>query len=351
MNRLSSLDYLRGIAAFGIMAFHYSMWTFGFAKGGDFIGKTGIYGVSVFYVLSGLTLFHVYYHKIGGPSKKGLVDFALKRVFRIFPLLWLMSIATILIEKISLPTFNILISFTGLFGVFYREDTICYGGWSVGNELIFYLFFPFFVYCSRRPRKMLLPLSLILFLVYLWFAFVHIGRARTIFDCWVDYLNPLNQVFLFLGGYLIGFLLAELRIPRAAGILLALATMLVFILYPVKDDSIYLISGFNRLAFTIMCFSLCFAFYKTDFRLPGLADKAFTVLGEISYSVYLAHPITWYVLTHFLRHYFQGMPPLARISVAIVVTLLASYTVYHFFERYFMKLGKRLSVSIEETMA
>ena len=74
MKRLSSLDYLRGLAAFGVMVFHYSMWNFGLFKAEDFLGRVGLYGVAIFYVLSGITLYHVYFDKIGSPSAAGLKD-------------------------------------------------------------------------------------------------------------------------------------------------------------------------------------------------------------------------------------------------------------------------------------
>jgi len=67
INRLNSLDYLRGIAAFGIMIYHYSSWTFGRFHADNFMGRVGVYGVAIFYVLSGLTLFHVY-HEIMKPK-------------------------------------------------------------------------------------------------------------------------------------------------------------------------------------------------------------------------------------------------------------------------------------------
>lgn len=57
MGRLHFLDYLRGIAALGIMLFHYSCWVFGEPEHGGFMARVGIYGVSVFYVLSGLKFF------------------------------------------------------------------------------------------------------------------------------------------------------------------------------------------------------------------------------------------------------------------------------------------------------
>ena len=88
MKRLYNLDYLRGLAAFGIMIYHYLSWTLGKFTADTFMGRLGIYGVSIFYILSGLTLFCVYNDKMT-LSKKDVATFFKKRVFSIFPLLWI----------------------------------------------------------------------------------------------------------------------------------------------------------------------------------------------------------------------------------------------------------------------
>jgi len=59
-NRLFSNDYLSGMAAFGITIYHFNLWTFGEQTTDTFIERVGIYGVSIFYILSGLTLYCVY---------------------------------------------------------------------------------------------------------------------------------------------------------------------------------------------------------------------------------------------------------------------------------------------------
>ena len=77
---------MRGLAALGIMFYHFSTWTFGEVDSSTIIGRIGIYGVSIFYVLSGLTLYHVYDKKLfeAAPAATGfskLRDFYIKRVF------------------------------------------------------------------------------------------------------------------------------------------------------------------------------------------------------------------------------------------------------------------------------
>ncbi len=120
MNRLYNLDYLRGFAAFGIMMYHYLSWTFGSFTADSFMGRVAIYGVSVFYILSGLTLYYVYYERMR-PSKDDLISFFKKRVLRIFPLLWLVTFASILLSGKIPDIGNLFLNLMGLFG-FIRWD-------------------------------------------------------------------------------------------------------------------------------------------------------------------------------------------------------------------------------------
>jgi exopolysaccharide production protein ExoZ len=346
MKRLSSLDYLRGLAAFGIMIFHYSMWAYGLFSAQDFLGRAGIYAVSIFYVLSGLTLYHVYQEKIGSPSMNGLKDYAIKRVFRIFPLLWLVTIVTLLYSKEHFSIQTIFLNFSGLFSVIHWDNTIAYGAWSIGNELAFYFFFPLFIFLLKRSRIALSVFLILSLLIYLWFAFIHMDSSKTLAVFWADYTNPLNQVFLFLGGCLLGTIATHISVPKPLSLMLIIACMLVFIFLPVSGDSVRLVTGINRLIFTMICFTLCFSFYKTDFGLPFIAGRAFQLLGEISYSVYLVHPAVWALLTIFYNKGNLHLNPALRLSIGITLSLVVAYTIFQLYEKLFMRLGKKVSLML-----
>ncbi len=95
--RINSLDYLRGLMAIGIMFYHFFVWTFGTYESDTFLEKIGLYGVSVFYV----------------PNK-------------------------------------ILLNLSGLFGFVAFDKYIPTGAWSIGNELVFYAFFPIVLILSKK---------------------------------------------------------------------------------------------------------------------------------------------------------------------------------------------------------
>lgn len=340
MKRLYNLDYLRGITAFGIMIYHYLSWTLGKFTADTFMGRLGIYGVSIFYILSGLTLFYVYYDRMT-LSIKNLTTFFKKRVFRIFPLLWLVTIIAIILRKKTPDFSNLFFNLTGLFG-FVKWDTYFSAGvWSIGNELVFYVFFPIFILLSKAHRPFFIILNIILFSLYVYFAFVKLNPELTLSDQWRNYVNPLNQVFLFLSGFLIGLLFRNIKINNLYAFVLLFLGLSLFVFLPAQNDTINLVTGINRLFFTGSCLLICFGFYKLTFNLPIAIHKPLALLGEISYSVYLLHPILYNLVGRFRNHtiYF---PESIRLILSISLTLVISYFTYQYFEKYFMKLGKRI---------
>lgn len=340
MKRLYNLDYLRGIAAFGIMIYHYLSWTHGKFTADTFMGRLGIYGVSIFYILSGLTLFYVYYDRMT-LSKKNVTTFFKKRVFRIFPLLWLVTIIAIIISK-NIPDFsNLILNLTGLFG-FVKWDTYFSAGvWSIGNELVFYVFFPIFFLLSKAHKPFFIILNIILFSFYLYFAFVKLNPELTLYEQWKDYVNPLNQVFLFLSGFLIGLLFRNSKVNNLFAFVSFFLGLSLFVFIPAENDTINLVTGVNRLFFTGSCLLICFGFYKLTLKLPIVIHKPLTLLGEASYSVYLLHPVV-YNLVKIFKHHIIDFSESVQLILSVSLTLVVSYFTYEFFEKYFMRLGKQI---------
>ena len=318
--RLYNLDYLRGLAAVGIMAVHLSTLAVGPLSTHSFPGRYGVYGVSVFYILSGLTLFSVYFDRLQ-LNRHDIGNFFLHRFVRIFPLFWLVTFLAMFVRDIIPSNARLLYNLTGLFAVTDRHGYIAPGAWSIGNELIFYLFFPIFVILSKKSRFAFYLLSIATLLTYLYFAFYKQKPSVSYLDQWLDYINPLNQLFLFLAGFLMGYVAHKKSISPIVSPLCLVAGLALLFFYPATTN---IAAGMPRMVFTTAAILICFAFYKTSFRLKGLPDRLLTKLGEISYPVYLIAPLVWYTLFNF--HFQLATIPL--IIICGVVTLALSYCLH-----------------------
>jgi len=336
--RLHNLDYLRGIAAFGIMIYHYLTWAVGTFPAETFLGRVGLYGVAIFYVLSGLTLFHVYFNSMN-EGRTSVRNFFVKRTFRIFPLLWIITITAIVVYRKMPNLIDLFLNLTGLFGFVKWDAYLTTGAWSIGNELVFYALFPLIVLAARNGKALLLTFTAALFVPYAYFAFVGLSPNESLVVQWSTYINPLNQAFLFIAGFAVGYFLRVRHVSQRIAWGAAVASITVFILWPAMGDTITLITGVNRMVFTLSCIVLCVAAYKITLSLPRILHAPLSTLGEASYSLYLIHPIVWGGVTFLLAPF---LPPLARVVIAILLSLVASYICYRYFEKYFISLGTRV---------
>ncbi len=343
MKRLFNLDYLRGLSAFSIMLYHYLSWSIGEFSSNSFFGRIGLYGVSIFYILSGLTLYLVYQEKLNF-DRNILFDFFKKRVFRIFPLLWLITIVAFILNP-QIGFEKLMLNLSGLFAFIKWDAYIATGAWSIGNEIVFYVFFPFFIIFSKNNKYVFILLCMILFIIYIYFTFYLLKQDTYLVDQWKIYINPLNQIIFFLGGGVIGFIFKEKNISNSILLIILFLCLLTFFFYPVIGDVINLVTGYNRIVFSILSLLICFSFFKISFKLTKIVHTPLVMLGEASYSIYLIHPLVYpkvLIIMERLGDFFHiTFPVYFILLVAIISTLIVSYFTYIYFEKFFINLSKK----------
>lgn len=342
-SRLPGLDYLRGLAAFGIMAYHYSSWNFGEQSASSFLGRVGIYGVAIFYVLSGLTLSYIYSNRLRLKSGD-LRDFYRKRFFRIFPLLWLATLLSILLSKRIPNVVDVILNLTGFFGLVKWDTYFATGAWSIGNELCFYLAFPLLVFLSDKSRVGLASFAFLVCASFSYFAFEALKLTVPLSAQWHTYTNPMNQFLFFFGGVILGKFISPTDTGTLQRVILGVVATAAFALFPISDNTLQLVVGTNRLIFAGICFLLCYCFFSTA-HAPAFLDQPLSRLGKVSYSLYLLHPlvhaVTKAVASMVARH--VAVPSIYVMIAAMALSMVASYFSYQYFERFFIKISHRNS--------
>ncbi|MBK6932817.1 MAG: acyltransferase [Saprospirales bacterium] len=340
--RITHLDYLRGLAALAVMFFHYEKWGVETWDANTFLGKCGVYAVSVFFVLSGLTLTLVY-EKSGCAQPATWVAFWVKRLFRIFPLLWLTTAATIILDEAPYPIHRILLNFSGLFGFFGPAGDIALGAWSIGDELVYYAVFPFLLWIGLNQRAFFILVWVVTLLTGLLYAFKWIAPDHSITSQWPVYVEPLNHGFFFLSGMAIGLGRVKLLLLPPAfwkrGVALCL---LLYIFYTPGSNPIGLVAGVDRIVLSILMIGLTASWYGAKPMLPRRPDGALRWLGEISYSVYLLHPLVYRSLKA-LDVRFLDSAQAWLFPGALIATLIASHFSYRIMEKPAMDWGRRVA--------
>ncbi len=338
--RFPALDYLRGLMALSVLVFHYDKWLTGYWDASLLQGRLGVYAVSIFFVLSGLTLTLVYEQRLNDQLHTW-GQFFRKRLFRIFPLLWLATAATLLLDDHPRTAKVIFLNFTGLFGFINPAEDIATGAWSIGCELVFYAAFPTLLLLAKRSQSAFLAVLVAFFALATWTSFAWFSPLKSHqTDWWSAYVQVANHAIFFVGGMAIGIFREILkRISRRIWISVLVFTALIFTGWPVDTGPFFLISGSNRVVFMTLTLLAVTSFFNSNLVFKGLAHQFWAWLGAISYSLYLLHPLVYramhaaFMKAGILEGYWQ------LFITATLAALFLSHFTYHFTEVVFC-LGK-----------
>lgn len=340
--RVEALDYLRGVMAISIMIYHYVCTSVGDPDGNTILGRLGIYGVSLFYIISGASLFLAYRNSTFGFKK--IFEFWKKRLLRLTPVYWIacLGFLTVLWRNYSLEV--VLLNLSMSFGFLGYTKAIPAGGWSIGNEVCFYLMFPLIIFCARR-WLWLLSVLFLSFLSYVYFAFSVLNTHQSLAEQWFTYIHPFNQVFLFIAGVVIAKISSaagRFRLSNWGALILLASSLGVLLSYEDTPDMIQLVAGLNRLIFTVLCILATYACFNLCFGGVTFFEKWLKHFGEISYSIYMLHSVTFFFVQKiFVKNIFSGVPLIyVAIFVSLPLTLILASLSYRFIESPFIQLGK-----------
>ncbi len=326
--------------ALAVLIFHFDKWLTGAWDAASVQGKLGVYAVSTFFVLSGLTLSLVYETRLDASLKSWGLFFR-KRFWRIYPLLWLATAATLLIDNSQREIQDIVLNFSGLFGFVNPAKDIATGAWSIGCELVFYAGFPTLLLLARWNRMAFLGCFLLFLGLGVWTAFYSFGPDKTLqSDWWPVYAQSINHAYFFVGGMALGVFRKELgALPRSYWqILLALAA-LMFVYWPVGQAPFALVNGWNRVVFSGLTILAVAAWFQGRIVLKGLPHQFLTWLGAVSYSLYLLHPLVFRGIKSVFSKIGFGDGYWGLYLVALAATLVLSHLSYFLLEKPLAKKG------------
>ena len=277
---LVGVQYVRAVAALCVAFYHCSIQvpalTPYFFK---YLGMSLNYpaGVDVFFVVSGLIMYLTGRHL--GPG-----DFLARRITRIVPLYWILTLLVSLVLFIRPELFRTTVV-TGrylldsLFFIPYRNPAhggdvmpILVPGWSLNMEMFFYLIFAGLLAVSARA--LLLGAALVFFA--LWF--LH-GMASRHGDLAAITFLTGDRNFEFLAGMAIGYLQTRGGFARSALAVLALLFGAVYVLlvqpsFVSNDEGEFLLTTLVPAALIVLAVGVFgAAFWHTENKIAGVLRR------------------------------------------------------------------------------
>lgn len=317
-NRLQALDALRGIAALGVVLFHYLPYyneLYGHSFNPPQFLEFGRYGVHLFFMLSGFVIFMTL-ERTDNPAWFGLA-----RAFRLLPALWVGIILTFLAvhalgpEDRSVSLGTALLNFT-LLHSYFDHAHVDGAYWSLVIEMTFYVWMALLFYTLKSWQQ----------LRWVLLAWVGISYAAVI------QAENLSPALSFISHDLLFARYAPLFI---SGILLyrwhktgSLAVSdIIFLGFSVSHALIAYPAPFNL--FVIGCYGV-FILAISGY-LNFIVNKTTLWLGSLSYSLYLVHQNIGYgIIDH---SYAAGLSGEIAVSIAIGISLLLAVVIHYYIEK------------------
>jgi peptidoglycan/LPS O-acetylase OafA/YrhL len=213
------------------------------------------------------------------------------------------------------------------------------GGWSIGIEMVFYLFFPIIIIFTRQSVAALLALTA--FAVPLMVMFVNItlaGHASMLEpDIWAKYTQPVAFFGYFAAGMLLGAIYVAMPALKgtvySAGLIIAGLIPFFFIK---TQTTLGLLTGPTGLI--LMSATMAIVAGATFLPEPKGATRRFCIwLGTLSYPIYLIHPLAGQ-LVHWILH--NGF---ARMVSVFVLTIVLSIIVNRLIEKPMRETGRKFA--------
>ncbi|CAG5012766.1 hypothetical protein DYBT9275_05243 [Dyadobacter sp. CECT 9275] len=319
--RLLELDALRGLAAFGVMLFHFTFNKKTINPSLEF--RYGVSGVDLFFMISGFVIF------MSITKIKNRSEFIISRFSRLYPTFWACIIITssfIFVfenENFNLPQIFFNLS---MFPAFFSVEDLDPSYWTLVVELTFYAWI-FAVYMIRKTGE-IETIGLITLVIILLF---HQGRHfyPELYRFVQLKIQLINHFPLFLSGIL--FYQLKFKGDTFTRYLFLLFCFLSACYLHDKGGRTMYIIGFGPHCSLMLFYHFIFILFINK-KLKFLSQPSLLFLGNISYSLYLLHQYVGKIIMDLALLYFSPNIYLA-IAIAIIFCILIAHLVTRFFER------------------
>lgn len=325
-SRIKELDALRGIAALGVVLFHY---TLGRAET-QYSFKLGITGVDLFFMISGFVIF-MSIQKITSS-----IEFLINRFTRLYPTYWTCVTITALLQVLiylcsssnqtSISLLKYLANLT-MFQHYFKINDIDGSYWTMIIELQFYLLIAFLL--SLKVTKHIVPFFLLLMLM--------IGTYSILLEQQFPNLNAsltyAFRLFAHFPLFFAGILAYNIREQKDKLYMNYLFIGLCFViqssLYNNSSKASSFISQKEYIAMLGIYFTIFILFI--NHKLQFIATKATLFLGKISFALYLIHQYIGTVviiplITSYIIHSFWIVAFIALL-ISLCLATFITYTI------------------------
>lgn len=360
------LNELRAIAAFAVILHHIELFKsqnkisslLNSKYTSYLVEHLGKNGVHLFFVLSGFLITYLLLSEKQKSNRINLVKFYLRRIFRIWPLYYIIVIISFILIPFlanffalfadSPSYYNTLISQsdyglkTILLYVFFLPNLASYEGriivgasqsWSVGVEEQFYIIWPLIVSFFNK-KVTAIVFGIILFVILM----INFKFYDTILSTIVGIIPIEYMAIGSLGGYFYSEYSDIITQYTKSKFIYTLVLLLIGFLITIPVFRLYI----QNLALGFLFLVLILVSINQSNPLP-LRNRYLSFLGNISYGIYMYHPFVMFLLFPVFYKVLAFYNNIFVFNIAIyicipVLTVVISYLSFRYVEKKFIKI-------------
>lgn len=302
--RMRALDGLRGLAALGVVAYHYL----------DKPAYYGLLGVELFFVISGFVILMTL------ERTRSLSQFAVGRVCRLYPAYWLSVVTAglFLWATGKAAGQSILVNATMLQAFLYVPNIIS-AYWTLAYELVFYVAVAILFAAKRLEDVAIVAVVWLVFMILFRGAILLTGHGHGLYNDWMVQSLLMPQFgHLFIAGMML------YRINTGQATIPTWTALALSVLYSFFGRTDWAHIG-PLLYFTVDAAFIAAVWAASTGRVAVFAMPLLVSLGVCSYSLYLLHLPVKLVLSHLFAQW-SGQPwfPFVVLFPAAVAAALLS---------------------------
>ena len=320
--RVLGWDLLRGVGALMVAFYHLSYWL-----GLTELPALGTYGVYLFFVLSGASLAYVYpAERVRGASD--ILRFLATRWLRLAPLYLLLCVVFIAMlsvhngQLVNRLPLRLALNASFAFGVHDPAVwALLIGGWTLGIEFVYYLFFPLLARVLVDWRASLLLMAVLVALQW-WWIYRTVGAAGWNEGVIAYHHAPAFAAYFF-GGCVLGYRQRSGApgAPEWQGWLVAAAWVVLLLALMPPAPGQELLGARGAVLFTSVFVAV---WLSGRVRLRGRTAALAEWFGDVTFGLYLLHPILLFGLLWFVAPDATKWPMPARGLLLIAVMAVAA---------------------------
>jgi len=322
MQQVWSIQYLRAVAALGVVIYHsFEASRHLNPPGANF--EIGAAGVDIFFVVSGFIMASL---MLNNETRPG--EFLWRRLIRIAPLYWLASLAAVTIDLIrpgllgeldaSLRNTLLTLAFLPHESAGAGPAPVLWQGWTLEYEMFFYVLCGLALLAPRANRLKYLC-ALLVALVTIGFLSPSEHRIAQI------YTGPL--LLEFVAGVGLGAAWRESMLPRPIyGVIMVVLGLGV---YSAQQLGALPLVGVRALDWGAPALLIVAGALSIERGGWAPRSKSWLILGDASYSLYLTHGfaisgVLWV---------FSSLPLASRVALCVAASIVVALCSYFLVER------------------